>query len=73
MLIKYHSNSHKPIQQTFLPLGVHQYALIEQSAICHDVLYYSNRVLINRSYTESFDSNLRIIIASYIADYLATI
>ena len=34
MLIKCQANSHKPIQQTFILLRVHQYALIEQSVIC---------------------------------------
>ena len=34
MLIKCQANGHKPIQQTFILLRVHQYALIEQSIIC---------------------------------------
>ena len=33
MLIKCQANSHKPIQQTFILLKVHQYALVEKSAI----------------------------------------
>ena len=33
ILIKYQANSHQPIQQTFIFLRVHQYALIKQSAI----------------------------------------
>ena len=33
MLIKCQANSHKPIQQTFILLRVHQYILIEKSAI----------------------------------------
>ena len=34
MLIKCQANSHKPIQQTFILLRVHPYALIEKSPIC---------------------------------------
>ena len=50
MLIEYLSNSRKSIQQTFIILRVHQYALIEQSAkyayilLWHDALHYSNRL-----------------------------
>ena len=39
MLIKCQVNSYKPIQQTFILLRVHQYALIEWSATYMCILY----------------------------------